>query len=56
MQPAKLLLDPYAKAIAGEVVWDERIFGYQWVLGPDSRNDVDSAAAMPRSLVLDPEL
>ena len=52
--PAKLLLDPYAKAIAGEVVWDERIFGYEWALGPDSRNDVDSAAAMPRSLVLDP--
>ena len=51
--PAKLLLDPYAKAIAGEVVWDERIFGYEWALGPDSRNDVDSAAAMPRSLVVD---
>ena len=52
--PAKLLLDPYAKAIAGEVGWDERIFGYEWALGPDSRNDVDSAAAMPRSLVVDP--
>ena len=53
--PAKLLLDPYAKAIAGEVAWDERIFGYDWALGPDSRNDVDSAAAMPRSLVVDPD-
>ena len=52
--PAKLLLDPYAKAIAGEVVWDERIFGYEWALGPDSRNDLDSATAMPRSLVVDP--
>jgi isoamylase len=52
--PAKLLLDPYAKAIAGEVVWDERIFGYEWALGPDSRNHHDSAAAMPRSLVVDP--
>jgi len=35
---------PYATAIAGEVVWDERIFGYEWALGPDSRNVVDSAA------------
>jgi isoamylase len=52
--PAKLLLDPYAKAIAGEVVWDERIFGDEWALGPDSRNDLDSATAMPRSLVVNP--
>ena len=52
--PAKLLLDPYAKAVAGELDWDERIFGYHWALGPDSRNDLDSAAAMPRSLVVDP--
>jgi isoamylase len=52
--PAKLLLDPYAKATAGEIEWDERIFGYQWALGPDSRNDLDSAGSMPRSLVVDP--
>jgi isoamylase len=52
--PAKLLLDPYAKAIDGDPVWDERIFGYSWAGGPDSRNDLDSAAAMPRSLVIDP--
>ena len=52
--PAKLLLDPYGKAFDGDVGWDERIFGYTWAEGPDSRNDRDSAAAMPRSLVVDP--
>ena len=35
---------PYAKAIAAEVMWDQRIFGYKWALGPDNHNDVDSAA------------
>jgi isoamylase len=52
--PAKLLLDPYAKAFDGEVVWDERIFGYRWDDGPDSRSDLDSAGAVPWSLVVDP--
>ena len=52
--PAKLLLDPYAKAIDGDVTWDERIFGYSWDQGPSSRSDQDSAAATPRSLVIDP--
>ena len=27
--PAKLLIDPYARAIAGEVNWDYPIFGYE---------------------------
>ena len=26
--PAKLLLDPYAKAIAGDVQWSDALFGY----------------------------
>jgi len=30
--PAKLLLDPYAKAVAGEFQWSEAFFGY--VIGP----------------------
>ena len=28
--PAKLLLDPYAKASQGEVDWDEAVFSHQW--------------------------
>ena len=28
--PAKLLLDPYAKAVEGEVRWDEALFAYQF--------------------------
>src|SRR4051812_20939559 len=27
--PTKLLLDPYAKAIDGDVVWNEAVYGYQ---------------------------
>ena len=50
--PAKLLLDPYAQAIDGEVEWVPPIFGH--VLGePDRRNDEDSAPFVPRSIVVD---
>ena len=28
--PAKLLLDPYAKAIDGQIDWDEALFGYRF--------------------------
>src|SRR4051812_29857889 len=54
--PAKLLLDPYAKAVHGDLVWDQRIFGYTFGKGPDGaadRDDSDSAPAMPRSVVVD---
>jgi glycogen operon protein len=53
---AKLLLDPYAKAIDGSTRWDEALFGYQ-VGHPDadlSRDERDSAAHLPKSLVIDP--
>jgi isoamylase len=54
--PAKLLLDPYAKAISGKVRWDDTVFGYT-IGHPDAdlhRDDRDSAAAMPKSVVIDP--
>jgi glycogen operon protein len=51
--PAKLLLDPYAKAIEGDVAWDEAVYGYRFGR-PDSRNDADSAPFMPRSVVINP--
>jgi isoamylase len=55
--PAKLLLDPYAKAIEGHLTWDQRIFGHAFDRGPDAadgRDLSDSAPAMPHSVVVDP--
>ena len=51
--PAKLLLDPYAKAIDGTFEWHQSLFGYQFG-DPDSRNDDDSAPHMPKSVVINP--
>jgi glycogen operon protein len=54
--PSKLLLDPYAKAIDGIIRWSDVLFGYQ-VGHPDgdlSRDERDSAPAMPKSVVVDP--
>lgn len=53
--PAKLLLDPYARAIAGDLTWDDALFGYQvgspeGDLVPDER---DSAPYLPKSVVVD---
>ena len=52
--PAKLLIDPYAKAIEGEVTWDDAVFGYPLGgsdLEPDPR---DSAPYVPKSVVANP--
>jgi isoamylase len=51
--PAKVLLDPYAKAIEGEIDWDEACFGYRFG-DPESRNDADSAPHTMRSVVVNP--
>ena len=50
--PTKLLLDPYAKAIDGQVDWDPSVFGYDFET--KERNDEDSAAHMPKSVVVSP--
>jgi isoamylase len=50
--PNKLLLDPYAKAIDGQVDWDPSVFGYDFDSG--ERNDEDSAVHMPKSVVVNP--
>ena len=52
---SKLLLDPYAKAIAGEVSWADEMFGY--VIG-DQKEDLaqdfrDDAWGVPKSVVID---
>jgi isoamylase len=52
--PAKLLIDPYAKALAGGVNWDAPVFGYELGnpdadLRPDQRDD---ACAVPKGVVI----
>jgi glycogen operon protein len=53
---SKLLLDPYAKAISGQLTWCEEMCGYV-AGGPreDLERDYrDNAWAMPKSVVVDP--
>jgi isoamylase len=53
--PSKLLIDPYTKAIAGTIDWNDSLFGYE--LGnPDedlSLNETDSSAFLPKCVVVD---
>ncbi|CAM5365422.1 glycogen debranching protein GlgX [Streptomyces abikoensis] len=50
---AKLLLDPYARAVSGAVGWSEAVYGYHFGR-PDKRNDMDSAPHMMTSVVVNP--
>ena len=53
----KLLLDPYAKSIDGDVDWSEEVFGYNFGAGDDvdlTLNESDSAPRVPKSVVIDP--
>ena len=50
--PNKLLIDPYAKAIEGQVNWTPSVFGHD--LADASRaSQLDSAPDVPRSVVVD---
>jgi glycogen operon protein len=51
--PSKLLLDPYAKAIDGEVDWSQACFSYTWGK-EDSYNGEDSGPHMSKSVVISP--
>lgn len=54
--PSKLLLDPYAKAIAGTIHWGDPLFGYT-IGHPNadlSLDDRDSAGGLPKCVVIDP--
>ncbi|WP_271985320.1 glycogen debranching protein GlgX [Pseudoclavibacter terrae] len=51
--PAKLLLDPYAKATTGDIDWDQSLFSYNFG-DPDSFNDLDSAPHMMKGVVINP--
>ncbi len=52
---SKLLIDPYAKAIAGEINWADEMFAY--VVGSEeedlARDFRDDAWGMPKSVVID---
>lgn len=51
--PNKLLLDPYAKATAGDIDWDQALFSYDFG-DEESRNDDDSAQHMTYGVVINP--
>lgn len=53
--PNKLLIDPYAKAIAGTITWHDALYGYD-LHNPAadlSFSEVDSAPYIPRCVVID---
>lgn len=54
--PHKLLIDPYARALDGDIRWHDAAFGYT-ILHPDedcSYDERDSAPYVPRCVVIDP--
>jgi isoamylase len=52
--PAKVLLDPYAKAIDGSWDWSEAVFPYHFADPENSKNELDSAPFVPKSVVINP--
>ena len=52
--PAKLLMDPYAKAVEGHPQWNEALYGYRFKEPDGGPSGVDSAPFMPRSIVTNP--
>ncbi len=53
--PSKLLIDPYAKALSGNITWSDALYGY--TIGDEAEDlsfdDRDSAGGMPKSVVID---
>ncbi|QIG43769.1 glycogen debranching protein GlgX [Nocardioides anomalus] len=52
LNPHKLLLDPYARAVSGTLSYDPAIFGYA-VGAPEARDSQDSLGKVPLSVVVD---
>ena len=53
--PAKLLIDPYAKALCGQLRWTDAVFGYR-LHSPRADLSIDrrdSAGAVPKAVVVD---
>ncbi len=52
---SKLLLDPYSKAISGDIEWGTEMYGYEMDGSGDGHRDYrDDAWGMPKSIVIDP--
>ena len=53
--PAKLLLDPYAKAITGNIKWSDAIFAYKIGSPKEDLEPTpdDDASRVPKSVVID---
>jgi glycogen operon protein len=56
--PAKLLLDPYARAVSGTIRWSDSLSGYS-MTPPMAERDLvpdptDSAGGMPKCVVIEP--
>ncbi|WP_051750391.1 glycogen debranching protein GlgX [Phycicoccus jejuensis] len=55
--PAKLLLDPYAGAVEGEVAWGPEVYGHRvderWRGDLEQRSPLDSRGHVPRGVVVD---
>jgi glycogen operon protein len=56
--PAKLLLDPYARAVEGRVRWGPEVFGHvvapdTWTGDGETRSPLDSAGHVPVGVVVD---
>jgi isoamylase len=54
--PARLLIDPCARAVAGSLAWNDALAGYLPAGGPDGGwpDPRDTAGLLPRSVVIDP--
>jgi isoamylase len=51
--PNKLLVDPYARAIDGDIAWSPACFGYD-AADPSQPDGTDSAGCTPKSVVVNP--
>ncbi|MEV0397817.1 glycogen debranching protein GlgX [Polymorphospora rubra] len=51
--PNKLLIDPYAKAVDGDVHWHPAVYGYE-LDDPGRMSQADSAPYVPKSVVVNP--
>lgn len=53
--PSKLLLDPYARMLVGDIKWDDALYGYTIGAGDDAdltMDERDSAPFMPKARVV----
>ncbi len=51
--PAKLLIDPYARALRGDLTWHPHLYGFAGAEADDVLDSNDSAPYVPKSVVVD---